>query len=74
MAFENACRFLCRVLGARNLLPTTVSGPPAPAVDVSIMIPLEEEFAYFTALLRDHASTFFQRYTTGSWPARFPHS
>src|SRR5262249_32470684 len=50
LAFENACRFLCRLLSVRPGPARPANGPPS--VDVGILIPLEEEFSYFMDFLQ----------------------
>jgi nucleoside phosphorylase len=51
LAFQNACRFLGRMLSVRYASGETRKSPPT-VVDVGILIPLEEEFSYFMDFLR----------------------
>ncbi|MGY2908232.1 phosphorylase family protein [Bradyrhizobium sp. URHC0002] len=61
-AFETACHFLCRMLSAphqANAVAQTLS------IDVGILVPLEEEFSYFTELLLALDADITMRYLQG---------
>jgi nucleoside phosphorylase len=70
-AFETACRFLCQLLSSRS---KELSGDAMQrAVDLGILLPLEEEFSYLADLLRSSSPSISigAEYREGRYYYRF---